>query len=94
MRILFLPANINTLPEIIAKYGVLIRQWTGLYYVLLEVSNIVENVRVDNWTAERAIIASTIFTGKPGWFSFRKIPNYFTSGKFVVHFVEADPYRD
>ena len=56
---------------------------------------LLKNVGVDNWTTERAIIASTIFTGKNLADSLsRKIPNYFTSAKFVVHFVDADPYRD
>ena len=52
----------NILLEIIANYGVLTREWSGLYYALLEVSMdkiaLWKNVRVDNWTAELAIIAS------------------------------------
>ena len=51
----------STLLEIIAQYGVLIREWGGLYYVLLEsVDKIVlwKDVRVDDWTDELAITAS------------------------------------
>ena len=47
---------------IIDKYGVLITQWTWLYQALSEVSMnklaLWINVCVDDWTAERAIIAS------------------------------------
>ena len=47
---------------IVAKYGVLISTWGGLYYALLEVSMnkiaLWENVQIDAWTAELAIIAS------------------------------------
>ena len=49
--------------EIIAKCCVLIREWCGLYYALLDVSmsNIALFVIVDDCTAERAIIASNGF---------------------------------
>ena len=52
-----------SLLEIIAKYGVLIIEWGDLNYTLLELSidKIAlwkKNVRIDDWTAERAISAS------------------------------------
>ena len=51
-----------------AKYGVLISKWGGLYYVLLEVSiNKIafwKNVRLDDWTDELVIIASNGVMGK------------------------------
>ena len=47
---------------IIAKCGVLIREWGNLYDALLEVSTnkraLWKNVRVDDWTAELAAITS------------------------------------
>ena len=53
--------NVSLL-AIIAKYGVLIREWGGLYDTLLEVSmNKIAlwlKFLVDDWTAELAIIAS------------------------------------
>ena len=56
--------------EIIAKCGVLIREWCGLYYALLDVSmnNKALFVIVNDWTAERAIIASNGFKGILGKF--------------------------
>ena len=52
----------SALLEIIAKYDVLINEWGGLYYRLLEVSVnktiLWKNVSRDDWIAERAIIAS------------------------------------
>ena len=46
----------------IVKYSVLIIEWDGLYYALLEVSMdkiaLWKIVRVDDWTDERTIIAS------------------------------------
>ena len=54
--------NNATLLEIIAKCGILISEWGGLYYALLEVSMdkiaLWTNVHVDDWTAERVIIVS------------------------------------
>ena len=59
---------------IIAKYGVLIREWDGLYYALLEVSMnkiaLWKNVLVDDRTAELAITASNVNQQEwndPGW---------------------------
>ena len=50
----------------IAKYGILIREWRGLCYALLEVSinkiALWNNVRVDDWTAERIF-----YLGKIKW---------------------------
>ena len=54
-----------TLLEIIAKYGVLISKWGGLYYAFVHVLEVSinkialwKNLHVDDWTVERAIIAS------------------------------------
>ena len=58
----------HSLMTIIAKYGVLISKWGGLYYVLLEVSRnkiaFCKNVHVDDWTDELVIIASNGVMGK------------------------------
>ena len=52
----------ESLLAIIDKYGGLISEWGSLYNLLLEdvyeQNSIVKNVRVDDWTAELAIIAS------------------------------------
>ena len=53
--------KMTTLLAIIAKYGVLINELDDSYYTLLEVSTdkkALIRVRTDDWTAERAIIAS------------------------------------
>ena len=54
----------SSLLAIIDKYGVLTREWGGLYYALLEVSMneiaLWRNVRVDDWTGELSIIARNI----------------------------------
>ena len=56
------PSGTPTLLAFIDKYGILISQWTWVYHALLEVSinKIVLWIYVcaDDWTAERAIIAS------------------------------------
>ena len=56
--------NLITWLAIIDNYGVPISQWTWLYQLLLEVSmNKIAlwiNVCADDWTVERAIIASNI----------------------------------
>ena len=48
--------------QLVAKYGVLIRECGGLYYAFLEVSMnkiaLWKNVRLNDWTAELEIIAS------------------------------------
>ena len=62
LRYCLLEETVPSLLEIICKYGVLISKLRCLYYALLELSmnkiTLRKNVRVDDWTAERAIITS------------------------------------
>ena len=64
----YLTIRAVTLLAIIVKHGVLISEWGGLYFALLEVSlskiALWKNVCVDDWTDELAVIASNEVRGK------------------------------